>query len=136
MNNTKSEAKIQTWLSQIETGHIECTQAVCIYYISMHPGVTLYELREALNIPHQTLTAAISKLMDVGAVAYQGLKRQGAKMNPYSQLIYVSNKADREKLRAQRDDDKFNAWLKQAEKYKDRAIVTCINSEHVNVNNN
>lgn len=116
MTQTKSEAKVQAWLRQIETGKIKTNVVRCLAYIKSNPYTTIYEMRTALGMPHQTLTATISLLMDEGALMFQGERQQNNEW--YSALIYVSDQNTRQYIRNQRERDKFVLWLKQGERYQ------------------
>lgn len=111
------EAKINALLHQIRTGNIRCLQAKLLGYIAEKP-CSLQELRNATTIVHQTITARLSELEDMGLIK----KGSRIKGQPFSIFHYVKDPAERIRLQRKKaaerrqkwvDLGKKNGWVKQ-----------------------
>ena len=80
-------------------------------------GTTIYHLRKALDMPHQTITARLCELLDLGLVVEVGERTE----NDTSFTVYrfVEDQEDQEFFSRLRQSQKFKKWLKQGEKFRD-----------------
>jgi predicted transcriptional regulator len=62
------EPKIQAYIKQIESGQMTSTNAHVIDYVQTFNGGDIDAMRKSLEIAHQTLTSAVSHLVDLGAL--------------------------------------------------------------------
>ena len=103
--------KVQTWLRQIELGNIKTNHTKVLSYIKRCVMATnIHEMRLHLGMPHQTLTATLSVLMDYGLIKSVG---EGVviKGNTYSELKFVYDEEERKILEAERKLEKFRQWI-------------------------
>ena len=117
MSTTKSEAKIDSWVEQVESGNLQTNQSYILNYIIKHPNTTIYDIRNNLAIAHQTATAIVSMLMDEGVLRFNGkIKMREVNSDSgdtYSMLVYVADKNERKAVKKRRNEEKFIAWAKK-----------------------
>lgn len=110
--------KVKTWLKQIESGMIATNTTKILHFIMRHDGCNIYQMRENLNISHQTLTAIISVLMDEGLVRASGeIEIDGSH---YSKLFYLFDRLKQEEQIEQRRIEKFERMLLSMNEYLDK----------------
>lgn len=105
-----SDASVKNWLRLMGTGELENKSVRILDYIKAHPGTDIDTMRVQLDMPHQTITALISNLMDVGLVKFQGERRK-TNDNLYSILFFVESQFERDHLKQKRLKEKFNLWI-------------------------
>lgn len=105
-----SDASVKNWLRLMGTGELENKAVRILDYIKAHPGTDIDTMRVQLDMPHQTITALISNLMDVGLVKFQGERRK-TNDNLYSILFFVESQFERDQLKEKRLKEKFNLWI-------------------------
>lgn len=122
------KAKIETWIRNIESGMIKTNTDRILYEIykasrsnnemsqtlfdDFKPGkISTDQLRQRLDIKHQTLTAILSALQDEGLIKVVGQYDDGKSV--YSEWAYVSNKTERSILADQRKNEKFAQWTER-----------------------
>jgi hypothetical protein len=126
MSNTKSEAKIENWLKNIENGYLKSKQTIILDFIINNPNTTIHDIRTKCGISHQTTTSAVSIMLDEGVVRFNGtikLRKQDDaedEGDTYSMLLFVSDREERKAVKKKRIYEKFVAWAKQGvSHYKD-----------------
>lgn len=107
-----SEASIKNWLKLMGSGELENKAVRILDYVKVHPGTDIDKMRVELDIPHQTITAIISNLMDAGLIKFQGERRK-TNDNIYSILFFVEYQFERDQLKQKRLKEKFNLWVEK-----------------------
>jgi len=105
-----SEASIKNWLKLMGTGEMENKSVRILDYVKANPGTDIDSMRVQLNMPHQTITALVSNLMDAGLIKFQGERRK-TNDNVYSILFFVEHQFERDQLKQKRLKEKFNLWI-------------------------
>jgi DNA-binding MarR family transcriptional regulator len=67
-------ASYQNFLQQINSGKITTDKQRVYQAIKKNPNITLRELRKTLKMKHQTVSARLSDLLDLGVVEICGTK--------------------------------------------------------------
>lgn len=67
-------ASYQNFLQLIQSGKITTDKQRVYQEIKNNPNITLRELRKALKMKHQTVSARLSDLLDLGVVEICGIK--------------------------------------------------------------
>jgi hypothetical protein len=109
-----SQAKRETYLKNLETGLIHTKTMKVLNYIRSYELSSIcntYDMRQCLNMPHQTLTAIISNLLDLGSIRISEEIKKGN--NTYSSYRFVPNIEDQIRIANERKKEKFENWLKQ-----------------------
>jgi len=121
------KAKVKTWLKNVENGKIKTfTEKVLNEIKDNSPtegfkfnfsgkGVTVYELRNTLQMSHQTITSRISELHDEGLIKDVGQKEIDGAF--YSVYMFVNDLSYRNRVIALRKHEKYLRWLKNANDY-------------------
>jgi hypothetical protein len=104
--------KVKNWITQLENGVIKTKTIRILYAIHTHTKndgfTTVYELRNELPFPHQTLTAILSIAEDEGLIAMYG----EVKINDtLFQKIRYAKPEERKELIYLREKEKFNLWV-------------------------
>lgn len=117
MSQTTSTAKVTTWLKHLKSGNLKSKTVRVLKHIQDHPNTNLNTMRKFFDtadkhkITHQTLTSAISNLMDEGIVRFVGnVELEG---NSYSSYCFVADENDRYWVKKQRRAECFIRWAKQ-----------------------
>lgn len=105
-----SDASVKNWLRLMGTGELENKSVRILDYIKAHPGTDIDTMRVQLDMPHQTITALISNLMDAGLIKFIGERRK-SNDNVYSILFFVESQFERDQLKQKRLKEKFNLWI-------------------------
>lgn len=63
-----SKASTETFLEQVRSGNTLTDKQLIYLEIKKNPGITLLDLKRKLKIQHQTVSARLSELMDLGIV--------------------------------------------------------------------
>lgn len=63
-----SKASTETFLEQVRSGNTLTDKQPIYLEIKKNPGITLLDLKRKLKIQHQTVSARLSELMDLGIV--------------------------------------------------------------------
>lgn len=106
-----SESGVKNWIRLMGTGELKNKSVRILDYIKSHPGTDIDILRNDLGMPHQTITALISNLMDEGLIKFQGDRKKND--NIYSILFYVEYDFERSQLKQQRLKEKFQLWIEK-----------------------
>ncbi len=112
-----SDASVANWLRLMNTGELKNKTVRVLDYIYANPNTDINQMREALKISHQSLTAVVSNIMDEGLVKFAGERVYGE--TTYSTLIFVQGSFSQAQEKARRTKEKFTLWLKQGEHFKD-----------------
>jgi len=106
--------KINQYLENLQTGFIKNKTDEVIKLIYNNNQITIYELRLRTTISHQTLTSAISNLMDEGIIKITGKtvinKKHYSKFTVCTDLNEIRYNAE------QRKKEKVLQWIKNADK--------------------
>lgn len=121
---TELKPKVKTWIANVQNGKITSrTEAILyeIYKKTISHKIDLFaeysgrvstdELRESLNIPHQTLTAILSNLQDEGIIYVSGEKERGSEFYSYWSYTLTNDRAAR--LIRERQKEKFYTWIRR-----------------------
>lgn len=104
-----SEAKKLAYVEAISNGYRK-TIATAVYLLLKDKPMTTEVLRDA-GIPHQSLTASLSYLEDLGMI-YKSELVQGRKRK-FTLWKAVTDKEEMSIRKREIEDDKFNAWVKK-----------------------
>jgi hypothetical protein len=107
----KRESKVETWIRNLESGNIVNKTMIVLNYIKKHPYTDINEIRTVCDLPHQTVTACLSNIMDEGVVKMVGQRE--CNNNVYSTLLFIQNHPERMKLRSARAEEKMVKWMRQ-----------------------
>jgi predicted transcriptional regulator len=115
MSKTTSQAKRETFIEQLESGAIKTKTARVLSHIRSwrysEQLLTTEDLRNHLHYSHQTLTAILSNLLDLGMIKITGTVRTPG--GTFSSYEYVINKEEQIKLERERKAEKYEQWLKR-----------------------
>ncbi|QDP66706.1 MAG: hypothetical protein Unbinned1446contig1005_27 [Prokaryotic dsDNA virus sp.] len=95
-----SKHSVDTFLEQVRTGELK-NKTQKVYVALSGKAINLQDLRRLTGIAHQTLTSALSRLMDMGLV----------KQNDLGCFAHAEPK-ERSFLRMQREQQRYLRWLK------------------------
>lgn len=80
-------------------------------YIWRNPGATILQMRVDLCVAHQSITPAISNLLDIGLIREIGTERVGDSY--YSRFQFVPDTEAQNKLSIARHQEKYRQWVKK-----------------------
>tara|TARA_R110002124_G_scaffold212856_9_gene378998 strand:- start:5282 stop:5671 length:390 start_codon:yes stop_codon:yes gene_type:complete len=104
--------KVRNWINQLENGVIKSKTTTILYAIHSHTKnkgfTTVYELRNELPFPHQTLTAILSMVQDEGLIAMYGEEKINDSL---FQKIRYARPEERTQLIYLREHEKFTQWV-------------------------
>lgn len=112
--NTKNNdlsAKAETYLLQLENGNIKSNAVKVLNHIKTNVPRDTNTIRAELRLTHQTLTATLSNLLDMGLIKIIGKKRREDSV--YSIFQYVSSAGERLELRKARKRKKYEGLVKR-----------------------
>lgn len=95
-----SKQSVKAFLENIRTGQLKTKQDKIFVYLS-GKRLTLQQMREELTYPHQTLTSALSRLMDMGVVSQDDDGR-----------FYHTMPNEIEVQSMLRQQERYNRWVK------------------------
>lgn len=110
MSTTKSEAKVENWIKNLQNGNLKSKGIQILAFIQDNPKCTLEVIRDRTSLSHQTITSAISNFMDEGIVKFVG--KEESKNGIYSLYEYVSDLSEIYALKEQRNKEKMHHWAK------------------------
>ena len=99
-----SKQSREAFLEQIRSGQLKTKQDKVYTYIWMEGPLSLDALRYHIDMPHQTLTSAISRLMDLGVVEQD-----------IDGFFFAANERDYENNAEARDKEKYKKWVKKGQ---------------------
>jgi DNA-binding transcriptional regulator GbsR (MarR family) len=100
-----SKFSVETFIEQTENGNIRSAKVRVYRVLKIHGHSTLDHLRRTMGMSHQTLTARLSELMDMGVV-WQSEKNE----------FYLTKKDMWTFYSDLRTQQRFQKWLKAGEK--------------------
>lgn len=95
-----SKQSVKAFLENIRTGQLKSKQDKIFVYLS-GKRLTLQQMREELTYPHQTLTSALSRLMDMGVISQDDDGR-----------FYHTMPNEIEVQSMLRQQERYNRWVK------------------------
>jgi DNA-binding transcriptional regulator GbsR (MarR family) len=95
----------ETFIEQTENGNIRTAKVRVYRVLKTHGSSTLDHLRRVMGMSHQTLTARLSELMDMGIV-WQNKKNE----------FYLTKKDTWGFYSGVRREERYQRWLKAGEK--------------------
>jgi transcription initiation factor IIE alpha subunit len=105
-----SDASVKNWLKLMGSGEMINKSVRILDYVESHPGTDIDTMRMELDIPHQTITALVSNLMDEGLIKFSGERTKQNQIS-YSILFFVKYDFERNQLKQKRMKEKFNLWI-------------------------
>ena len=110
MSTTESDAKIQSWIKNLQNGNLKSKKIQILAFVKENPRCTLEVIRDRTGISHQTITSAISNFMDEGIIKFVG--KEESKNGIYSLCEYVTDLSEIYALKEQRNKEKMFHWAK------------------------
>lgn len=104
-------AKIQTYMLALQNGSIRGNVMEVLDFVYRNHGASILQMRVELNIAHQSLTPAVSNLLDLGLIREIGTERVNDSV--YSKYEFVPDAEEQNKLADLRRRDKFRNWIKK-----------------------
>lgn len=103
--------KIKNYIELLKSGELTRTSDLVAAFILNNKGTNLHTIRQGMKASHQTITSAISNLMDKGFVKETG----ETIINDfhYSTLEFVTDETEQQKISKRRNFDKYIYWLKR-----------------------
>ena len=105
------KANYRQYLDNLNSGFIKSKTLQVLNYVKLNPKCTIYDMRMKMNISHQTLTSAISNLMDLGLIQVNGQIKLGTPEKHYSLFVFQSNEAKIINNIYLREVDKIKLWI-------------------------
>jgi hypothetical protein len=121
MSTTKSEAKAENWIKNLQNGNIKSKTMQVLKFIKDNPKCNLDIIRDKTGLPHQTVTGCLSKIMDEGLVRFVG--KIESNNNVYSLLEYVTDMLEVYSLKQKREEEKMITWAKRGLKRFDLLLT-------------
>lgn len=109
---------VETWLINLKNGNIQTKTERVLAYIKNNSGCTILDIKEDTAINHQTVTGALSQIMDAGLVDRIGEKHING--NVYSSLMFIHDSEKREELVKKREDERLVKLLASIEEMSHR----------------
>lgn len=109
-----SKASTETFLEQVRSGNTLTDKQLIYLEIKKNPGITLLDLKRKLKIQHQTVSARLSELMDLGIVEILATQtRIGVIKLSYDSILIAQE--DEKKINSnilERNEKRFQKALK------------------------
>ena len=99
------EAKIEALLNQVKTGRIKSLQGRILAMI-MVKARTLDELRADYGFTHQTVSARLSELEDLGLI-----RKTRESGESYSSYHFVEDYAEQVRMKRRKDAERRQRWV-------------------------
>ena len=103
--------RVKALLDQISSGKLQTDMARILHHIKTYPYTTLTELERKLNMKHQTASARVSDLLDLGLIEEQGTKKSHHSFQTY--FKFQPNISKQEYNARKRKRTKYQHWLKK-----------------------
>lgn len=113
------KAKIKALLFQIESGKMDNDKVRILNYLMMHDS-NIIRLGQALQMKHQTLTARLSDLMDLGVI--DSIRLTNLNGLSYSMYFYQKNEEVQEINAYNRKLERYHKWLKKGDEFKNFVV--------------
>ena len=108
-----SEAKVRALLKSISTGKLESDRQRILHYAIKLRRFTIHDIRLNLEIPHQSATARVSELFDLGLI------KEHDSSGKYT-IYEVELDTHKQKIHQQKVmRKKFEKWLKKADDFRE-----------------
>jgi len=105
------KANYKQYIENLNSGFIKSKTLKVLNYIKINPNSTIFEMRMNMNISHQTLTSAISNLMDVGLIEINGQTKLGTPEKHYSIFVFQSDESKILNNINKRELEKIKLWI-------------------------
>lgn len=128
-----SQAKRETYLANLKNGNINSKTMRILYFIKQRPYVNTDEIRNLLSISHQSATAIISVLLDLGLIKIVGESKIND--NTYSKYRFVTDYQEQYNLSEMRIKEKYSIWLQQGISKFRELITTDLYNELLEIKN-
>lgn len=102
--------KIKALLNQIKNGKLNTDKARVLHHIKNHPYSTLSEIERKLNMIHQTASARVSDLLDMGLIQEMGTKKTARSQETY--FRFQPNFQKQNTNATKRKEEKYKRWVK------------------------
>ena len=132
-NRIMSQAKRETYLANLKNGNINSKTMRILYFIKQRPFVNTDEIRNLLEISHQSATAIISVLLDIGVIKIVGETKIND--NSYSKYRFVTDYQEQYNLSEMRIKEKYSIWLQQGISKFRELITTDLYNELLEIKN-
>ncbi len=100
--------KIKALMDQVHSGKLQSDKARILSFIKQHPGQNKVLIGKYLNLPHQSVTARLSDLEDIGLI--EAKAPPGATL---SQFYFIEDPQGQKIHRAYRSAVKLEQWAKK-----------------------
>jgi predicted DNA-binding transcriptional regulator len=117
-------AKIQTYMLALQNGSIRGNVMEVLDFVYKNHGASILQMRVELNIAHQSLTPAVSNLLDLGLIREIGTERVNDSV--YSRYEFVPDAEEQDTLAKVREFNKFRNWIKQGLKEYDHLMTNSL----------
>ena len=117
-------AKIQTYMLALQNGSIRGNVMEVLDFVYRNHGASILQMRVELNIAHQSLTPAVSNLLDLGLIREIGTERVNDSV--YSKYEFVPDAEEQDALSKAREFNKFKSWIKQGLKEYDHLMTNSL----------
>jgi hypothetical protein len=104
-----SSAKRETYIENLKKGIIKTKTLEILNFIKDNPKCNTDTIRVGLSMAHQTATAIISNLLDIGIIKIVGETK--VKNSTYSNYLFVEDYREQDKLEKERHLAKFEIWM-------------------------
>jgi len=109
MTQVISSAKRETYMENLKMGVIKTKTMQILNFVKDNPNCNTDNIRVGLSIPHQTATAIISNLLDMGLIKIVGETK--VKNSTYSNYLFVEDYREQDKIARARHLAKFQIWM-------------------------
>lgn len=103
--------RVKALLKQINSGQLQTDMARILSHIKMHPFTTLPEVKRKLALSHQTASARISDLLDMGLIEEKGEKKNN--IGTYTYFKFQPNISIQLLNAETRRKEKYKHWVKK-----------------------
>jgi predicted transcriptional regulator len=109
-----SKVSVHHWVALMESGELLTNTIRVLNHIKNNSHTDIFEMRNKLELPHQTLTSRISNLMDEGLIDISG--KRNHKDLEYSTFFYVVGAENQKAAKEKRLKEKYILWLEKGYK--------------------
>jgi hypothetical protein len=111
MTQVISSAKRETYIENLKMGVIKSKTMEILNFVKDNPNCNTDDIRVGLSMAHQTATAIISNLLDIGIIKIIGDTK--IKNSTYSNYMFVEDYSEQNRLEKARHLAKFKLWMEQ-----------------------
>jgi hypothetical protein len=111
MTQVISSAKRETYIENLKMGVIKSKTMEILNFVKDNPNCNTDDIRVGLSMAHQTATAIISNLLDIGIIKIIGDTK--IKNSTYSNYMFVEDYNEQNRLEKARHLAKFKLWMEQ-----------------------